>query len=68
MFNALDISGSALTAQRTRMDIIAANTSNATTTRDSAGNLFASFHSEWLSRSGARSVVPPSTTRTWPVI
>ena len=39
MFNALDISSSALTAQRTRMDIIAANTANVNTTRDVNGNL-----------------------------
>ena len=39
MFNALDISSSALAAQRTRMDTIAANTANATTTRDANGNL-----------------------------
>ena len=39
MFNALDISSSALAAQRTRMDAIAANTANATTTRDADGKL-----------------------------
>jgi flagellar basal-body rod protein FlgC len=39
MFNALDISSSGLVAQRVRMDTIAANTANATTTRDAQGNL-----------------------------
>ena len=37
MFDALDISSSALTAQRIRMDTIAGNVANANTTRDAAG-------------------------------
>lgn len=39
MFDALDISSSALTAQRIRMDTIAGNVANINTTRDVAGNL-----------------------------
>jgi flagellar basal-body rod protein FlgC len=37
MFDALDISSSALTAQRTRLDTIAANIANLNTTRNAAG-------------------------------
>jgi flagellar basal-body rod protein FlgC len=37
MFDALDISSSALQAQRTRLDTIAANIANLNTTRDAAG-------------------------------
>lgn len=37
MFDSLDISSSALTAQRIRMDTIAANTANMNTTHDAAG-------------------------------
>jgi flagellar basal-body rod protein FlgC len=37
MFDALDIGASALEAQRTRMDTIAANVANMNTTRDAAG-------------------------------
>ena len=37
MFDALDISSSALQAQRTRLDTIAANIANMNTTRDAAG-------------------------------
>ena len=37
MFESLDISSSALTAQRTRLDTIAANIANANTTRDASG-------------------------------
>ena len=37
MFDALDISSSALSAQRTRLDTIATNIANMNTTRDAAG-------------------------------
>lgn len=37
MFDALDIGASGLTAQRTRMDVIAGNIANASTTHDAAG-------------------------------
>ena len=37
MFDSLDISSSALTAQRIRMDTIAANTANMNTTHDASG-------------------------------
>jgi len=37
MFGSLDISASALAAQRTRMDVIAANLANVNTTRDADG-------------------------------
>lgn len=37
MFDALDIGASGLLAQRTRMDVIAANMANASTTHDAAG-------------------------------
>jgi flagellar basal-body rod protein FlgC len=37
MFDSLDISASALTAQRTRLDTIAANIANMNTTSDAAG-------------------------------
>jgi len=37
MFTTLDISASALTAQRTRMDTVAANIANMNTTRDAEG-------------------------------
>ena len=37
MFDTLDISSSALSAQRTRLDTIAANIANLNTTRDAAG-------------------------------
>lgn len=37
MFDALDIGASGLTAQRTRLDVIAANIANANTTHDAAG-------------------------------
>ena len=39
MFNAIDISTSALVAQRLRMDTISGNIANANTTRDAEGNL-----------------------------
>src|SRR5947209_12982959 len=39
MFDALDISGSALLAQRVRMDTIAGNLANLNTTRDASGQL-----------------------------
>lgn len=39
MFNSLDISSSALQAQRTRLDTIAANIANLNTTRDADGKL-----------------------------
>lgn len=39
MFEALDISGSALLAQRVRMDTIAGNLANMNTTRDASGQL-----------------------------
>lgn len=39
MFDILDISASALTAQRVRMDTIAQNVANINTTRDAAGRL-----------------------------
>ena len=39
MLGALDISSSALTAFRKRMDIVAANIANISTTRDADGNL-----------------------------
>jgi flagellar basal-body rod protein FlgC len=38
MFNILDMSASALAAQRTRMDTIAGNIANLDTTHDAAGN------------------------------
>src|SRR5271170_3518692 len=38
MFNILDMSASALSAQRTRMDTIAGNIANLDTTHDAAGN------------------------------
>lgn len=38
MFNSLDISSSGLIAQRTRMDVIAANLANRYTTHDASGN------------------------------
>lgn len=38
MFGAMDISTSALTALRTRMDVIATNLANIDATRDAAGN------------------------------
>ncbi len=38
MFGSLDISASALTAYRTRMDTVAANVANLYTTRDASGN------------------------------
>jgi flagellar basal-body rod protein FlgC len=37
MFDALDIGATGLTAQRTRMDVIAANMANVSTTHDAAG-------------------------------
>ncbi|MDL2273083.1 flagellar basal body rod protein FlgC [Oscillospiraceae bacterium OttesenSCG-928-G22] len=40
MFRSMEISGSALTAQRFRMDIIAENLSNATTTRTANGETY----------------------------
>ncbi len=39
MFGTLDVSASALTAQRIRMDTVAANIANLNTTRDADGNL-----------------------------
>lgn len=39
MYGALDISVSGLIAQRTRMDVIAANLANSDATRDAKGNL-----------------------------
>lgn len=39
MYGALDISVSGMVAQRTRLDVIAANLANADTLRDAAGNL-----------------------------
>lgn len=39
MYGALDISVSGMIAQRTRMDVIAANIANADATRDAKGNL-----------------------------
>src|SRR5438309_2023510 len=38
MFDALDISSSGLSAQRVRLDTIAANIANLNTTRDASGN------------------------------
>jgi flagellar basal-body rod protein FlgC len=37
MFNALDVSTSALVAQRTRLDVISSNLANISTTRDETG-------------------------------
>lgn len=39
MFNSFDISGSALTAQRIRLDTISSNLANIHSTRDASGNL-----------------------------
>lgn len=40
IFNAMDVSASGMTAQRTRMDIIAQNIANVNTTRDENGNVY----------------------------
>lgn len=39
MFGSFDISGSGLTAQRTRLDTVASNLANISTTRDANGNV-----------------------------
>lgn len=40
IFNAMDVSASGMTAQRTRMDVIAQNIANVNTTRDENGNVY----------------------------
>lgn len=40
IFNAMDVAATGMTAQRTRMDIIAQNIANVNTTRDENGNVY----------------------------
>lgn len=40
IFNAMDVAATGMTAQRTRMDIIAQNIANVNTTRDENGNIY----------------------------
>lgn len=40
IFNAMDVSASGMTAQRTRMDIISQNIANVNTTRDENGDVY----------------------------
>ena len=60
MFRALDVSTSALVAQRTRLDVIAGNVANARSTRDESGRVtpfrrrFVTFESEAGNRESAR--------------
>lgn len=53
MIGALDISSTALTAFRKRMDVIAANIANVSTTRDADGNLSPYRRQEVLLAQGA---------------
>ena len=53
MFGAMDISTSALTSLRTRMDVISSNIANANTTRDAAGNSIPYRRHEALLAAGA---------------
>jgi flagellar basal-body rod protein FlgC len=68
LISGIDVSASALNAQRTRLDIVAQNIANAQTTRGADGKAYqrqvVSFESELLRQTGgSRSGVAPQTVR-----